>query len=52
MQPQITQLWADSAYVGQLVSWSGDFPHMTLKTVSRPRGAKGFVVLPHRFCDV
>lgn len=40
MQPQITQVWADTAYVGQLVNWSEDFLNMTLKTVSRPRGAK------------
>lgn len=49
MQPQIRQIWADSAYAGQLVNWSDDFLHMTLKTVSRPRGAKGFVVLPRRW---
>lgn len=49
MQPQITQVWADSAYVGQLINWSDDFLHMTLKTVSRPCGAKGFVVLPRRW---
>ncbi|MEU8836844.1 MULTISPECIES: transposase [Streptomyces] len=49
MQPQITQVWADSAYAGQLINWSDDFMHMTLKTVSRPRGAKGFVVLPRRW---
>lgn len=42
------QVWADSAYRGQLVNWSGDFLDMTLKTVSRPRGAKGFVALPRR----
>lgn len=49
IQPQITQVWADSAYAGQLINWSGDFLNMTLKTVSRPRGAKGFVVLPRRW---
>ncbi|MEV7192033.1 transposase [Streptomyces sp. NPDC093510] len=49
MQPHITQIWADSAYAGQLTAWSDDFLHMTLKTVSRPRGAKGFVVLPRRW---
>lgn len=49
IQPQITQVWADSAYAGQLINWSGDFLNMTLKRVSRPRGAKGFVVLPRRW---
>ncbi|MBT2897415.1 transposase [Streptomyces sp. McG3] len=36
-------------YGGQLINWSGSFLNMTLKTVSRPRGAKGFVVLPRRW---
>ncbi|MFJ9431222.1 hypothetical protein ACIRQY_16400 [Streptomyces sp. NPDC101490] len=49
MQLQITQVWADSAYVGQLTNWSDDFLRMTLRTVARPRGAKGFVVLPRRW---
>ncbi len=49
MQPQITQVWADSAYAGQLITWADDFLKMTLKTVSRPRNAKGFVVLPRRW---
>lgn len=43
MEPQITQVRADSAFAGQLINWSGDFLAMTLETVSRPRGAKGFV---------
>lgn len=49
MQSQITQVWTDSAYAGQLINWSGDFLNMTLKTASRPRGAKGFIVLPRRW---
>lgn len=48
-QPQITQVWADSAYAGQLVDWARDFLNITLRTVSRPRNAKGFVVLPRRW---
>ncbi|MGW7314722.1 IS5 family transposase [Streptomyces sp. NPDC054865] len=47
--PQITQVWADSAYAGQLVDWARDFLDITLRTVSRPKGAKGFVVLPRRW---
>lgn len=49
MQPRISQVWADSAYAGQLINWSDDFLHMTLKSVSRPREAKGFVALPRRW---
>ncbi|MER5603675.1 IS5 family transposase [Streptomyces sp. NPDC002265] len=47
--PQITQVWADSAYAGQLVDWAEHRLHLTLRTVTRPRGAKGFVVLPRRW---
>ncbi|MER7539517.1 transposase [Streptomyces sp. NPDC097704] len=46
---QITHVRADSAYAGQLVNWSDDFLNMTLKTISRPRGAKELVVLPRRW---
>lgn len=47
--PQITEVWADSAYAGQLVARAEDFLHITLETVSRPKGTKGFVVLPRRW---
>ncbi|MBT3166486.1 transposase [Streptomyces sp. Vc74B-19] len=48
-QPQITQVWADSAYAGQLVNWADDRLRLPLRTVSRPRGAKDFVILPRRW---
>ncbi|NEA77235.1 transposase [Streptomyces sp. SID13588] len=47
--PQITQVWADSAYAGQLVTWAQDRLHITLTTIHRPKGQKGFVVLPRRW---
>ncbi|MBB5938972.1 transposase [Streptomyces zagrosensis] len=47
--PRITQVSADSAYAGKLVGRAEDFLHITLKTVPRPRVAKGFVVLPRRW---
>ncbi|MGW6569725.1 transposase [Streptomyces sp. NPDC054975] len=47
--PEITQVWADSAYAGQLVDWARSFLGITLRTVSRPKDAKGFVVLPRRW---
>lgn len=34
------------AYAGTLVAWAKSFLHLTIKTVSRPKGAKGFVILP------
>lgn len=46
IHPEITQVWADSVYAGQLLTWAEDCLHITLKTVSRPKGGKGFVVLP------
>ncbi len=49
MHPEITIVWADSAYAGQLVDWAKKHLDLTLKTVSRPKGAKGFVVVPRRW---
>jgi hypothetical protein len=43
---RITQVWSGSAYAGQLVDWADDLLHITLRTVSRPKGTKGFVVFP------
>ncbi|MFE6702927.1 transposase [Streptomyces sp. NPDC057718] len=48
-QPQIAQVWADPAYAGQLVNWARNLLNITLRTVSRPRNAKRFVVLPRRW---
>ena len=47
--PEVTIVWADSAYAGQLVDWAKQHLDLTLKTVSRPKGAKGFVVVPRRW---
>ncbi len=49
MHPEITIVWADSAYAGQLVDWAKKYLNLTLKTVSRPKNAVGFVVLPRRW---
>ncbi|MDT0485247.1 IS5 family transposase [Streptomyces doebereineriae] len=46
--PEVTLAWADSAYL-PLVDWANTFLGITLQTVSRPRGQKGFVVLPKRW---
>jgi transposase len=48
MHPKITIVWADSAYAGQLVTWAKTYLNLTIKTVSRPKDASGFVVLPRR----
>ncbi len=43
------QVWVDPVYAGQLVHWADDRLWLTLQTVSRPRGAKGFVIRPRRW---
>jgi transposase len=37
MHPEITIVWADSGYAGQLVTWAKTNLDLTLKTVSRPK---------------
>ncbi len=44
------QVWADSAYARELLpTWSADRLRMSLRPVQRPKGTKGFVVLPRRW---
>ncbi|MBV1942133.1 IS5 family transposase [Streptomyces sp. BV286] len=47
--PEIIIVWADSAYGGKLVTWAKKYLDITIKTVKRPPGAEGFVVLPRRW---
>lgn len=49
MHPEITIVWADSAYAGKLVDWAKQHLNLTIKPVSRPKDAFGFVVLPRRW---
>jgi len=49
MHPEITIVWADSAYAGQLVLWAKKYLNLTIKTVRRPPAVKGFVILPRRW---
>ncbi|MGI5430794.1 transposase [Streptomyces sp. CA-179760] len=46
MHPEITIVWADSAYAGKLVDWAKQHLNLTIKPVSRLQDASGFVVLP------
>ncbi|WP_405521502.1 hypothetical protein [Streptomyces canus] len=47
---QITQIWADSAHARDLLpSWSADHLWLSLRPVLRPKGTRGFVVLPRRW---
>lgn len=48
--PQITQVWADSAYARDLLSdWSTNRLWLSARPVLRPKGTRGFVVLPLRW---
>jgi transposase len=47
--PEVVQVYADSAYSGELVAWAKKFLGMTISVVSRPAGATGFVLLPRRW---
>lgn len=49
MYPEITIVRADSAYAGRLVDWAKQHLNLTIKPVSRPKDASGFVVLPRRW---
>jgi transposase len=49
MHPEITIVWADSAYAGKLVTWAKRHLNLTIKTVSRPKDTSGFIVLPRRW---
>ncbi len=50
MHPEITIVWADSGYAGpKLGGWAKKYLNLTLKTVGRPKGVKGFVVIKRRW---
>ncbi|MFF3350961.1 IS5 family transposase [Streptomyces sp. NPDC002779] len=49
MHPEITIVWADSAYAGKLVAWAKKHLNLTIKPVSRPKDASGFVIIPRRW---
>ncbi|MGW7824343.1 transposase [Streptomyces puniciscabiei] len=45
----ITLVWADGGYTGDLVDWCRQKLALTLQMVKRTDGMKGFVVLPRRW---
>ncbi|WP_419992691.1 transposase [Streptomyces boninensis] len=46
---QLTWLWADGGYAGQLVEWAAQQLRLTIDIVRRGESATGFVVLPRRW---
>ena len=47
--PGLRLIWADGGYAGQLVDWAQRVCGWVLEIVKRPRGVKGFQVLPRRW---
>ncbi len=47
--PRLAHLWVDGAYAGEFVTWVGAYAGWTVEVVSRPAGARGFVLLPKRW---
>jgi putative transposase len=47
--PRLELIWADGAYGGELVEWVKTLFGWVLEIVKRPKGQKGFVVLPRRW---
>lgn len=46
--PRLRVVWADGGYAGQLIGWVKRTCGWLLRTVLRPVGSKGFVLLPRR----
>lgn len=46
--PRLKKIWADNIYKGPLVEWVRELG-WDLEVVSRPKGQKGFVLLPRRW---
>ncbi|GLF95196.1 IS5 family transposase [Streptomyces yaizuensis] len=49
MHPQRTVVWADPAYGGTRITWARTMLRLTVRTVSRPAGTNGFILLPRRW---
>ncbi len=49
MRPEITIVWADSAFAGKLVDWAKQHLGLTIKPVSWLEDASGFIMLPRRW---
>ena len=48
--PRLTLIWADASYQGPaLISWLWHLAGWVLEIVKRPKGSRGFVLLPRRW---
>lgn len=49
MLPRLRLIWADGGYAGQFVDWVQRVCGWAVEIVKRPKGMKGFQVLPRRW---
>ena len=47
--PRLRVIWADGGYAGTLIEWTKRVCGWLVRTVKKPVGQKGFVVLPRRW---
>ena len=47
--PRLRVIWADGGYAGALIEWVKRTCGWLVKTILKPEGQKGFVVLPKRW---
>ena len=47
--PRLELIWADGIYTGSLIDWVKTVFGWELEIVKRPKGVKGFQVLPRRW---
>ena len=47
--PGLRLIWADGGYAGKLVDWVREEAGCALEIVRRPKGERGFTVLPKRW---
>jgi putative transposase len=47
--PRLSHVWADGSYAGSFVEWAEETLGWVIEIVSKPKGQKGFAVLPRRW---
>ena len=47
--PRLRKIWADQGYAGALEAWVADYTGWELEIVHRPKGMRGWGVLPQRW---
>jgi len=47
--PRLQLIWADGGYAGKLIAWAWRMCGWLIRIVRRPKGSKGWVLLPRRW---